>query len=265
MIINSNFRDIYDCMLSNGVDTSIVYNRYTQIFQGEEIPDIFKNLYGFNEVQRLGDALGSKYMFNEYTIKPIIINIGSFHKTAFVIQPYSVIGPAKVDKVALIDHYDQLVPTLKSFGIKYEVDPHVEYHRRPLYEQFLRYKNQKVKDEVLNCVVERPIYQELPCSQIDIINDIYRQYRSPIVVITRLDSDNSLAAIVNPCLKDIPINKFIDSLTVMNNIEECFINTINMTSMSVPNMDDVVMRDSKGFDNFSFKKQPTKSYRIKKK
>jgi len=92
-------------------------------------------------------------------------------------------------------------------------------------------------------------------------SEYHRKYKSPIlhIKISKVQSAEPIKIVVNPCLKDLSFMAAVDPYTAYQEIYMYLDGVLSTRKENeMEKISDVDMRDAKGFDDRSFKKQPTK-------
>lgn len=88
---------------------------------------------------------------------------------------------------------------------------------------------------------------------------IFIEYQVPIFWIGRPNSLEGTKLVLNPCLKNLAFFKVMDTTQAFQEIEMYLSNVlVHDTQVIVPVGDDNVIRDSKGFDKWTFRKEKEK-------
>lgn len=92
------------------------------------------------------------------------------------------------------------------------------------------------------------------CSE---LREIFEQYNTPIFV------EKPTKIIINACLKDYDFYRQLDAYNTYQEISMYVGNFLKKPTKEIPEIADDIMRDIKGFDKHSFRKEPTKKARRK--
>lgn len=114
------------------------------------------------------------------------------------------------------------------------------------------YFNYGTKKEYINSIANT--FDEIKNS-IDTIN-LHHKTKSPILLIGGESLQDETNVIVNPCLKTYNFQKIKDPYTAFQDISMFISGVLGNNEINVVNISDKDLRDSKGFDNMSFKKLP---------
>lgn len=87
----------------------------------------------------------------------------------------------------------------------------------------------------------------------DCIKSLFATYKVPVFVL-----DDDLNFFTNKCLKDYSFYKCVDTFTAFQEIEMYLGGVLGADAPEMATIDDIYMRDKKGFNEMSFKKRPTK-------
>ena len=89
--------------------------------------------------------------------------------------------------------------------------------------------------------------------------NLFIEYQTPIFHIGKPYIDQGTILTLNPCLKDYAFYKVMDTTQAFQEIEMFLGNAlVSDTKVIVPVGDDNVIRDSKGFDKWTFRREPEK-------
>lgn len=93
-------------------------------------------------------------------------------------------------------------------------------------------------------------------------DDMFFELGCPVFLITPsgkvLREEPKLKIKTNPCLKDLQFFKVMDSFQTFQKIDQYLGGVLGQAHPPMVQISDVDMRDKKGFDEYSFKKLPTK-------
>lgn len=86
--------------------------------------------------------------------------------------------------------------------------------------------------------------------------ELFFQFRTPIIVKkTKLESTNKFTVFKNSCLSEFEFYKIFSSYQAFQEVS-MFIENLGNPEKPIPQPSDDVMRDIKGFDKWSFRKEP---------
>ena len=248
MNIVSKFNDYYDIGSSMGIDESIVYVRNKEVVATENKMDI-------SDILRLiGYPFTSRWRFGPWGIYGRLgastIVVGFCGK----LYPVVVLSNGKTDQKNPFNTYTffykwddsiEKMVTKINYGRKYN----------NIIETFKKYLNLEPVENV----------------------DLFHTYKTPIFLIPDTDlkvmdmwglelkvpaRDYSVNHVVqNPCLADIQFYKAVDAYTAYQEIMMFITGVMSTNKVPPVEISDTDMRDAKGFNDKSFKKEPTKHFR----
>jgi len=99
-------------------------------------------------------------------------------------------------------------------------------------------------------------------SNLPILGDIHRTFKSPIWMITQ--KSRKILLTINPLLSNVGFQVVMNSWTMVQELERYVGNDLVDTPLDNFKMDDVLKRDSKGMDEWSFKQRGPKARKVKK-
>lgn len=230
MRIISPFNDYYDCVQSQGQDLDLTYIR-------EPKRDNFK---------------GRAFPF------PICVSATRFRSAIVVVE-------------RIIGFCGKIYPALRlqDFGIGGgaaticykldDVDAFVRAHckKREWVEYFKKQKwHSRTKRQAFEC-----FFEECEVAQ-DQFGDIFRDNRAPIFVAKFSGSLWEKHAITyNASLRELEFYRVFDPFTAFQEIAMYLGGVLGKPTKPIPEADDRDLADAKGFDNWSFRKPPTKKGR----
>lgn len=111
------------------------------------------------------------------------------------------------------------------------------------------------------------------------ISHLHHEYKSPVIMLrepqtasyhryrgTKPDNESMFELVLNPCLKDIRFARMVDPFTAFQEVSMFLGGVIGSIEDNTVQIDDVHMRDAKGFDDRSFKTaSPGKKRKMKRK
>lgn len=223
MLLISKFNDYYDTCIGYGVDKSIVFKRKEE----NTVVDIYPY---FKELRSI------------YSDK---INWGDYGCVLFCgkIYPFYKLSPI-TDKTEYIFDTDKI----KNNNVG-EIDFRFSSY---IYRK-------KTYDEKVKILIDKIINRfDLIRSEQNIL-DLHHHYQSPILLLENKPfSGHRTKITINPCLKDIGFASVVDPYTAFQEISMFISGVLGNKEKETVEIDDLHMRDAKGFDKMSFKKYPTK-------
>lgn len=233
MIINSNFRDYYDCIAASGVDNTIVYNRYTKfISHNLEFKDFIND-------QNTTQYIFRNRLYYDKVLTPVII--GFCGKTYLIYR-------------AFYDGHN--TKWLHSFS---DFDDFVKEHYT---EQQLKKYNITIKKNnywyfVLNKRKIRESFIEIP----KLFEGLFVEHNTPIFAVgyentlhdLKYTIDNRgrnyLGVSLNPTLSKFQFQKVIDPYTAFQEISMYISGVLGVGKPDLIEVSDKTKIEKAGFDN----------------
>ncbi len=244
MKIISKFQDYYDSALAFGIDPNLMYLRETN--EDLETDYIIPNME-FNTSIDFDNRRYLSQRSNNFYDDPELYEGDNFI-VGFCGELYTGVHISLYHSYESVDHY---IYTKKHLDSLISENKNVEqyFHRQ-------RYGNSKYDGIVefleMNPIEDTKLFYEL--SQPVFIAKIKRYgWGDPRPLLYDL--------IVNPELKQYNFAKVIDPYTAFQRLSMFIGNGIGTPAIDLVQIDDVHLRDAKGFNNRSFKKDPTKKRR----
>ena len=228
MRIISKFTDYYDSIQGVAFDSDILYIRKKESFDLNQSTDI-KFRYLSTGIHFIGFC-GKVYVMHKFEYYPDRFN------------------PHPISEY--IEKHNIAIRTVRNGEYHFSYDIDESLIMCDLYDQrkytskvnTSRYRNKL--DDCVNVILK---------------NDIFEKFNTPIFVINVSNGDYKLT--IGCSLKDYNFQSQSDPFTAYQELV-MWIGNKAVNEYPPQIMDDVVMRDKKGFDKWSFKKKPTK--RIKR-
>lgn len=234
MRIISKFKDYYDGGAAFGVDMELMYVRKTEIIES------FKQsiyLYDFHVIGFCGEI----YPIVNYSQR------GVDQKWERSPKKYILYGEDTIKYT-----FDNEQKWKRGYGHIGDAD---KYHKVKAQTTFgWPFKSRA------------ELFKEI--SQSNRFKEIFLEYQVPIFfygsVDTEISDKNQL--VLNPNLKNLAFYKVMDTIQAFQQISMFMSNVLVFDPQGdIPTGDDIVLRDSKGFNKFSFRKDPGQKKRRKNK
>ena len=87
-------------------------------------------------------------------------------------------------------------------------------------------------------------------------NDFLLERRAPVIILTEVKKKKN--CVVNGCLNDYEFYRMMDPFTVYQEIYMYISGVLGQQGKSIPEIDDKTLSEAKGFDKWSFRKEPSK-------
>lgn len=243
MRIISKFHDYYDTVQGVMYDSNIIFHRKN------EKPVVEKSIREAFDSQLKGNNWGY-YSASQY-IKY------KFRYIGFCGKIYPVVVVSMNSLISDID----IIEKLKDLGLTYNKHDY-PYPDNYVYEpkdEFLQkissrnnWSFDKNKDKNIGRRVQEKIKNEIRV--LESLN-LFEKYKTPIFILDHIRDGYTIEH--NPILKDYGFQHMIDPYTAFQELV-MWINNLAVNEYPPQITDDVVMRDKKGFDKWSFKNKPTK-------
>jgi len=236
MRVISEFRDYYDVVQAQGQDQSLLYVRKerTVVIKNEDFPFPYMLHYG-----------GMYWGFRRL-ISPIM-------------RQY-IIGLC--GKIYPVIHLSSSRDNNKAWCHKLEdVDVFIEanFKKKEVAEYYLPHNSRKVTVKVWDSSVRRYLFDKFfkECeAKKEAFQEMFIQERCPIIVgAWRSARSKDTKIVYNACLKDYEFFRVIEPYTAFQEIA-MFMGNLAVPLKEIPKIPDLVMVSAKGFDEFSFRKQP---------
>ena len=229
MRIISKFKDYYDRGARYGVDLTRVYVRET-IVMNAPVYMSSKNKYlktftCYNGMMCIVGFCGKLYLYGDYTHLPVLMSRENVKH--WILHGEDAIGYS----IAIDEKHLKLRGVTRPMLVKNR-DYGINYNRR-------------TAEEMLSS---------------EMLKGLFVEHNVPTFLLCmRKDDDSAIRRdrlVLNPCLKDVAFYKVIGPDRAFQEIEMFISNQLaSDTKVDVPVGDDNVIRDSKGFDKHSFRKE----------
>lgn len=262
MKIVSKFQDYYDIGVSMGVDESLVYVRNLEpvLYSNEDI-----------EIDRGSYVDNRKKNRVQHTLKDLIPK-----RTFFSSSP--------IEHIHLIGFCGKLYPfVFVDYDKNYQRVSGARFHMsktvmKELDETYsVSHSSRGFRHETRNDVIKK--YNKILGKTFD-APDMFHELKVPVFIIphdgSRLEKflndgvplrwDTKAGDVVwlNPCLKDFNFYQMVDSFTAFQEISMFITGVLGENKIPPVQISDIHMRDAKGFNERSFKKDPTKKHKRRK-
>lgn len=242
MRIISKFKDYYDIGLSMGIDESITYVRNTHSVESKSFTSAsMMKLMGYTSkrnkyMHTLNYGLGAKYCF-------VVGFCGKLYSAM-------MIPNGKSNCKTPFDGFN--------FFYSWDDSIHDLFQKNERYYSREQYDTQFKKFLSLEPVVD---------------DSFFHHYKTPLFIIPNnqlvgmyghenYGSYNIMKQfILDPNLSDIGFQKVVDPYTAYQDVMMYITGVLSENQIPPVTISDTDMRDAKGFDDRSFKKEPTKKYR----
>lgn len=263
MKIVSKFQDYYDIGVSMGVDESLVYVRNLEatLYPNDDIPFDRRSYVAHRKQSRIEhifkDVVGKRPVFSTSPVD-------SLHFVGFCGKLYPFIFVDYLDK-----HHNRIV------GARYYMTKEVIREMQETYSISKRYRLFREDEEEAN--IKK--FNRLLGMSFD-APEMFHVLKTPVFIMAHegsrvekflnggvsLDMNTEQGDIVwlNPCLKDFDFYKVFDSFTAFQEISMFITGVLGENKIPPVQISDTDMRDAKGFDERSFKKDPTKKHKRRK-
>ena len=254
MRVISKFRDYYDGAQSYGHDSSLCYVRKaievnTEHSILEKLVSALSNCIGLPTVvkRREGDSDYLEYC-STYRHTPVPFVIGFCGEFYFGAE-------------AEIQERDYSRRNVIFYSTD-DIYRHVESVSGRARDEYLAYinagrlgslsrKGSRSRIEVMN----RYFNTNIPRN-----DDIFFELQSPVFVLRMASRYGEETKIIkNPCLRDYDFSRIMDPYATFQEIDMYLGGVLGNTENNMVEISDTRMRDKKGFDEYSFKKLPTKN------
>jgi len=233
MRIISKFRDYYDSVQGVAYDENLTYIRKTTSIKDPEINKFFSDY----EKMFLMRVKYSKVCF-----------IGFCEKIIPVILLNSSEGFVSKDRKKVLQTLKHT--EVEGYYVFYEINEALI--KEICSSMFFWEENVKTFKSKLDQVVK-----DLESLK------LFEKYQSPIFTITPDGHQREHTISLSPCLKDMSFQNIVDPYTALQELAMWIANkAVNEWPPQIT--DNIVMRDSKGFDKWSFKKKPQKRFKKRK-
>lgn len=256
MLIKSTFKDYYDVGMGQGLDTSLVYNRFPKVVEVEQYP--------------FGSFNGS---FDTYNYRGILGLAVESYCVGFCGKLYPILG------VRHADYYgrnDKEARAQRRFCFTAEdVQNYVRANYKPdVYDDFMaREYRRKSKwphhqrfmnfDHYFNGVPNRGLSDKQIAEQAAASEKRrlkwFEENNCPLFLSicpeTKRYHQGPFQIVANACLKDVEFYRVFDSYAAFQELSMWLGNQAEPRK-PIPKLDDVTMAEIKGFDKWSFRKPP---------
>lgn len=248
MRINSRFKDYYDLVMGQGIDTSLIYNRFTKT---EPIK--------CEASWVRWDTLKYNYIYDNTAIWMHKQVIGFCGKLYVTIGALNKIPSGAKDNNAITYCYSEQDFT-KFVTEHYDESIIEKYHKRLKHNH--SYFSKQYMENAFS--VDQVVYRTTS------IKELQKHFEvAPIFVIVTEDGwsrpysiprsntfDQVRHIIYNPRLSDFNFAKMMDPYTTYQELN-IYLSNIAVPIKPIPHIDDVTMAEIKGFDKTSFRKERT--------
>lgn len=252
MKIFSKFHDYYDIGLSHGQDETLVYSRNTHLVSEETSVNSYykiKNVHPFNEFFVRGICRGTWMAYSSFFV-------GFCGKLYLCFELTYVHGSDSTKNRKQFCYSPQHVA---DFIYSLGDDSCVDYYEEEYDVAYRKYHFTLSLDCIEN------IYTDFNKTQ-NTYSEYFRKFSSPIFSVYRgynpFQRRYELVFTVNPRLQDYEFYRVVDSFTAFQEVSMYLGGVLGRGEKETLGRkdfpDEPLIRDSKGFDKMSFKKQPTK-------
>lgn len=279
MYIQSKFHDYYDSVISiTGIDKKNTFVREQKIINLKTLSKNNQELLNINHYERSyspNNRYGYRKSNFSFSSVPIDLYLCNKRYTGYCFMGADI-------PISLTDKYKSRIINIDYYYTSY--DKKLDGVKKGILlfdpleiQDFINTASSGIKDTILKdfkltpTIVEDSVFEELQVpvflvSDHNIINNsffktIHKEEKDAYSLshsgVSRSYRRENKVILSNPILADLGIPKFIDSFEIYQEIA-MFIARINTHEVIVEMTDDII-RDSKGFDNRSFKKEPTKN------
>ena len=261
MRIISKFKDYYDGVQAYGHDQDLCYVRKEE--ESDEFIDE-KNMETFSKIlNTCPKFLTAPYKKNHW-------NSTGSDPSPFII---GFCGKFYVGARITVTSNDWTHPTYESVYSIDDVVSHInEIEDRAMRESQLTYLNSNRRSWMhgRGDITKRDLYERFFASDILDSDNFFFEWQTPVFVITKgkyresgyytssKPRKISFKIIRNPCLKDYGFARVMDPYTTFQEIDMYLGGVLGVNEPDTVDISDDKMRDKKGFDDYSFKKAPTK-------
>ena len=258
MRIISDFHDYYDIGLSYGIDPKIIYKRKTKTVTLErdniskydrnkttEVFEVAKTV--FSGINGLGISLFvPRPHYNRYYLKINSLGCICFCGYIYPFIETRIERPNKFPEyqyIYTLREMDELIDNSNSKKIKQEY-----YKKNGIYRINTQYNFNQFFNES-----NKMLYNDLV--------DLHREYDSPIFIYEQI---YNFKMIINPKLTDYKFYQIQDAYTTFQNLSMFMSGILGCKENEIININDKDLKHMKGFDEKSFRKEPTKKRKVKK-
>lgn len=222
MRIISKFHDYYDCIQREGQDQSLIYLRKAE----DEVPGWYGPILNHARYTQPSTGLS----FDQFMI-------------GFCGKIYPLVTCKKTDEDPIFCYSVEAVDK----WIEENCDKHqkLKYNAKGYVRRGIGLRNKEVRKFFLEGEQNRDFYQKK-----------FEQKLSPIFV-CRSSSNYRRYIQWNACLKDYQFYQVFDTYTAYQEIS-MFLGSLAMPEKPIPVLPDKTMAEIKGFNKWSFRKEPTK-------
>lgn len=260
MKIVSNFSDYYDCGLAWGRDEAVMYLRLKKELQPDTAQPGFPP---FKACSRACWRHGTWYDDQNTTYKKVVGFCGKVYGALNFNKHGGNTGHHIEAWCYSVDDVDRFVEQ------HYSDDEKERYYQPPLKGK--TYWRREYRDSKNAPQVERRFFVNEFFEEMEKVRSKHLSYFAeqgvPIfVTVCEKDKVYQLARsnnkipprlILNDCLKDVNFQKVFDPVAAFQEVS-MFVAGMAVPSKPMPEISDETMRDIKGFDKWSFKKEPSK-------
>lgn len=245
MIIRSNFHDYYDVVQREGQDYDLIYFRFPKELEAEKCPVQSRLIGDYDEKWRRNDGPQCQSYIVGFCgkIYPILkMEVLSAEPVFCInIEDIDAFADKYLDKHAIKKYYKGVAKHRWQRNFS---------HYQPTRNYYIKYFEEIAEEQNRY----QSLFFEDRCPTFVCTTDtrMYNPpngggaYRSKIRILTW-----------NAPLKDIEFYRIIDPYTAFQEIN-MFLSGLASPEKVIPEIDDKTMRDIKGFDKWSFRKEPTK-------
>jgi hypothetical protein len=229
MRIISPFHDYYDSVQKQGQDRTLIYLRQPReiVLKGRTTPFPFTT-----KLRHFGSDIvdGCNVIGFCGRVVPVLT---IHHPSQWTITPVLCYSVADVD--AFVETHFK----------KFLVERYYAAKRRSYWSERWRYTSHKMLEEFFDeCAAQQNQYEHLFCEN-----------RCPVFVYRECRAGHILT--YNGCLKDMQFYRLVDSYTAFQEIQ-MYLGGIASPEKPIPQIDDKTLAAAKGFNKWSFRKEPTK-------
>ena len=237
MKIISNFRDYYDCIMSTGIDKTVIYNRNIKTID-------FHEIFSYKKIQEpqlkfiinQTAVIESKSIFDYFSFQTFLIGFCNYIYPCILMTEYQ----NNQNKNTYIYTTDELRLKMLKYAIQ------IKTHKQ----------NKRMASllKTLNDFLLFPWHIKY--------NSYFIEYKVPIFVLKHKNY-GLLQLILNSELKQYNFYKVKEPYIAFQEIYMFISGVLGTESKPLIQISDNDMRDKKGFDKWSFKKLPTKKRKRK--
>jgi len=249
MRIISKFHDYYDSIQSIGYDPELIYHRVQSEYIIEPISGAWysksnKKFHMPGGLPHFTDSFMELFSFQNFLGRRGVPSDATIWMIGFCGKYYIVLDSG----APFSTYYKPRLARAFNNQFYYDKQSAVEHYKKVLKKDKVSYR---AFDLVGECSIN-PFTDAI---------EPFRVLNCPVFSINLLDRYSLFRTkkiTVNPCLADFKFYRLFDTYTVYQEIAMFLSGVLGWPENATVDISDTDMRDAKGFDDWSFKKRPTK-------